>query len=185
MADIDLRDWETKRLKLVTLPAAFYQILAAGLKPDWSQIGLSNPHQHLEVGPSPIRHRVTRIAAQPSFLPFALRLAVLKESNEIIGSAGFHDLPDENGMIEIGFGITPERRNLGFGKELLNGMWRAIISEPSVKVLRYTVSPENAPSLHIVKNLGFNLVGEQIDDEDGLELIYEMSATQFSKNLTI
>ena len=31
----------------------------------------------------------------------------MRESMEIIGSAGFRNLPDENGMIEIGFGIDP------------------------------------------------------------------------------
>ena len=102
-------------------------------------------------------------------------LAIEKASNEIIGSAGFHDFPNGDGMIEIGFGIVPEKQNQGYGKELLHGMWREITKRPDVKVLRYTVSPTNEPSVHIIKNLGFTLVGEQIDEEDGLELIYEMT----------
>ena len=84
-------------------------------------------------------------------------------------------------MIEIGFGIVPERQNLGFGKELLHGMWKMICKEPDVKILRYTVSPENAPSVHIIKNLGFLEVGKQIDDEDGIELIFEMPKEDYLK----
>jgi ribosomal-protein-alanine N-acetyltransferase len=51
-----------------------------------------------------------------------------------------------------------------------------------VKILRYTVSPDNEASMHIIKKLGFDLVGEQIDDEDGLELIYEMPIERYLSN---
>jgi hypothetical protein len=33
--------------------------------------------------------------------------------------------------------------------------------------------------MKIINKLGFEKVGEQIDPEDGLELIYEMSAADF------
>jgi hypothetical protein len=33
--------------------------------------------------------------------------------------------------------------------------------------------------MHIIKSSGFALVGEQIDEEDGLELIFEMSAQDY------
>ena len=48
--------------------------------------------------------------------------------------------------------------------------------------LRYTVSPENLVSLHIIKKLNFNLIGEQIDEKDGLELIYELSSENYIVN---
>ncbi len=58
-------------------------------------------------------------------------------------------------------------------------MWSEIVKRPDVKILRYTVSPTNEPSMHIIKSFGFALVGEQIDEEDGLELIYEISAQDY------
>jgi RimJ/RimL family protein N-acetyltransferase len=48
-----------------------------------------------------------------------------------------------------------------------------------VKILRYTVSPENAASMHIISKLGFKQTGDQIDPEDGLELIFEKSVEDF------
>ena len=48
-----------------------------------------------------------------------------------------------------------------------------------VRILRYTVSPDNAPSLHIIRKMGFDLKGEQVDPEDGLELIFEKSVEDF------
>ncbi|MEN9736714.1 MAG: hypothetical protein RL129_1425 [Actinomycetota bacterium] len=98
---------------------------------------------------------------------------------EIVGSAGFHDYPDENGMIEIGFGIVPEKQRQGYGLELLHGMWHEIANQTVVKVLRYTVSPDNEASMHIINKLGFEQVGEQIDEEDGLELIFEMPILEY------
>jgi RimJ/RimL family protein N-acetyltransferase len=86
-------------------------------------------------------------------------------------------------MIEIGFGIVPEKQNQGFGTELLIGMWKMICLRPDVRLLRYTVSPENLPSMHIINKIEFSKVGQQMDPEDGLELIYERLTKDFQSAL--
>ena len=43
-----------------------------------------------------------------------------------------------------------------------------------MRTLRATVSPDNAASLALIAQYPFVEVGEQWDDEDGLETIYEM-----------
>jgi hypothetical protein len=53
-----------------------------------------------------------------------------------------------------------------------------------VKTLRYTVSPSNLISKQIIKKLEFNLVGEQIDDVDGVEEIYELSTADYKLRFT-
>jgi [ribosomal protein S5]-alanine N-acetyltransferase len=169
--------FETDRLTCYALTIEDYASFAAGTEPTWN--GFTNPHRHLIDGPSPMAYRIPRVAANPEFADIAIVLAVLKSTNEVIGSAGFHDLPDENGMIEIGFGIVDEFQNQGFGTELLHGMWKMITKRSDVRTLRYTVLPDNEPSLHIIRKLGFALVGEQMDEEDGLELIYEMSVKEY------
>lgn len=169
--------FETERLLCQPLSLQDYSDFEDGRKPDWSQF--SNPYNHLIEGPTPLPYRIPRVKLNPEFAEIAIVLAIEKASNEIIGSAGFHDFPNEDGMIEIGFGIVPQKQNQGFGKELLHGMWGYIVKRPDVKTLRYTVSPTNDPSMHIIKSLGFELVGEQIDEEDGLELIFEMSAQRY------
>jgi RimJ/RimL family protein N-acetyltransferase len=100
---------------------------------------------------------------------------------EIIGSAGFHNLPDDNGMIEIGFGIDPVFQNKGYGKQLLHGMWKWVVKEPGVKILRYSVSQSNLISKQIIQKLKFKLVGEQVDEIDGVEDIYELSVIEYNK----
>ena len=170
--------FETSRLICQSLTVEDYAEFEAVREPKWQ--GFSNPYKHLIEGPSPLVHRIPRVKKEPSFAEIGLVLAIA--NGEIIGSAGFHDFPDANGMIEIGFGIVPERQRQGYGIELLHGMWKAISERSDVKILRYTVSPENEASMHIINKLGFNLVGEQMDDEDGLELIYELSVEEYLKN---
>ena len=169
--------FETDRLRCYSLSISDYAAFEAGVEPKWE--GFTNPYKHLIEGPSPLAFRIPRVKKDPSFADIGLILAVNKSSNEVIGSAGFHDFPDDNGMIEIGFGIVPELQNQGFGKELLMGMWLMISKRPDVTILRYTVAPDNEPSMHIINNLGFDKVGEQIDPEDGLELIFEKSVSDF------
>jgi RimJ/RimL family protein N-acetyltransferase len=124
------------------------------------------------------------VRKDPEVAKYLLRVAVLRESMEIIGSAGFHNLPDNNGMIEIGFGIDPAFQNKGYGKQLLHGMWNWVLKDQRVKTLRYTVSPANLISQQIIQKLEFKLVGEQVDDVDGVEEIYELSANDYKLRFT-
>jgi RimJ/RimL family protein N-acetyltransferase len=169
--------FETTRLRCLSLTLEDYTIFEAGNKPNWT--GFTNPYNHLMEEPTPLPFRIPRVKANPEFAEIAIIIAISKDSNEVIGSAGFHDFPDENGMIEIGFGIVPKMQNQGLGTELLLGMWKMICRRDDVKILRYTVSPDNAPSLHIVRKLGFTEIGLQIDPEDGPELIFEMTKEEF------
>ena len=169
--------FETERLFGIPLSVENYDSFEKNEEPKWD--GITNPYRHLIEGPSPLPHRIPKVKANPAFAEIGIILAVLKSNKEIIGSAGFHNFPDPNGMIEIGFGIVDEKQNNGFGQELLLGMWRMICERPDVRILRYTVSPENAASMHIIRKLEFEQSGEQIDPEDGLELIFEKSVEDF------
>lgn len=171
----------TPRLELHAVTPEEYELLSVDRADPqlWTSRGFSNPYGHLVADPGPLPHRIPRIRRNPEAAPYLLRLAVLRDERCIIGSAGFHDLPNADGMIEVGFGIEPTFRNRGFGKELLFGMWRWVIGTSGVRTLRYTVSPTNDVSQHIVRSLGFAHVGVQIDEEDGPEDVFELSVDEF------
>ena len=42
--------------------------------------------------------------------------------------------------------------------------------------MRVTISPDNVASCRLASQHGFTEAGEQWDDEDGLEIIYELDA---------
>jgi len=54
----------------------------------------------------------------------------------------------------------------------------AFASRPlhAVSAVRASIAPENEPSLRIAKRLGFRRIGEQMDEVDGLELVFERKA---------
>jgi ribosomal-protein-alanine N-acetyltransferase len=145
------------------------------------KVDFTNPYRVLVDFQGPLRWRVPQVKADPSSNKWFLRLIVLKENREVIGSTSFHGVPDENGMIEIGLGIESEFHNQGFAKESLLAMWSWAIDQPGVKSFRYTVSPDNAPSIKVIEYFGFPFTGVQIDEEDGPENIYEISTEEFRK----
>jgi RimJ/RimL family protein N-acetyltransferase len=169
--------FETSRLELHTLSLSEYSEFETGNQPAWN--GFTNPFKHLVEGPSPIGFLVSRVKSEPEIAHIGLVLAVSKDKKEIVGSAGFKDFPNADGMIEIGYGIVPEMQNQGLGKELLLGMWKMISTNPAVKILRYVVNENNGPSLHIIRSLGFPEVGRQVDPEEGVEIIFDMPVDEF------
>jgi len=139
----------------------------------------TNPHRVLVDFQGPLHWRAPQVKADPGRNKWFVRQIVLKQSREIIGSTSFHGVPDENGMVEIGLGIEPEFHNQGFAKEALMAMWKWALDQPGVKSFRYTVSPDNAPSIKVIEYFGFPFTGVQIDEEDGPENVYEISVAEF------
>lgn len=171
----------TDRLELHHIPADGLISLFEEKRDEKAIAGrdFSNPLQNLVLEAGPLGWRVPQVKADPSTNKWFVRFIVLKELKIVIGSISFHGIPDENGMMEIGLGIEEAYRNQGFAKEALLGMWRWVCGEPGVRTLRYTVSPENIPSIKIIEGYGFNYLGQQMDEIDGPENIYEMSVKDF------
>jgi RimJ/RimL family protein N-acetyltransferase len=141
----------------------------------------TNPLRNLIDFQGPLAWRVPQVKADPATNKWFVRWIVLKENREVIGSTSFHGTPDAQGMMEIGLGIETQYQNQGYAKEALLGMWRWVLTFPEVKTLRYTVSPQNLPSIAVIKYFGFDFKGQQIDEEDGPEDIYEMDRETFLK----
>ena len=139
----------------------------------------TNPHRVLLDSSGPLAWRVPQVKVDPSVNRWFVRYIVLKQSQEVIGSTSFHGVPDADGMMEIGLGIEEAFRNKGYAREALAGMWEWVCAYPEVKTLRYTVSPDNLASIAVINYFGFEYKGQQIDEEDGPENIYEMSTRDF------
>ncbi|WP_262348079.1 GNAT family N-acetyltransferase [Cellulosimicrobium cellulans] len=92
------------------------------------------------------------------------------------GRAGFHGPPDGDGMVEIGYAVDPAHRRRGYARAALEALLRRARDEPTVRTVRVTIAPANTASRDLVVQYGFTAVGEQWDEEDGLEVIYEVAA---------
>lgn len=93
-----------------------------------------------------------------------------------VGAAGFHGPPDNSGMVEIGYRIDPARRRRGYARAALETLLIRAAREPDVHRVRVSIRPDNLPSSNLALQYGFRHVGKQWDDEDGLEIVYELPA---------
>jgi ribosomal-protein-alanine N-acetyltransferase len=121
------------------------------------------------------RYRATQVAGTPADLDWVTGLIWDEERAVVVGKAGFHGAPDADGMVEVGYAVDPAERRRGYARAALLAMLDRARAEPSVRTFRATVSPSNIASLGLIAQLPFVEVGEQWDDEDGLETIYELS----------
>jgi RimJ/RimL family protein N-acetyltransferase len=124
------------------------------------------------------RRRLDQVATDPGSARWIARAAVAEPEGVVVGYAGFHGPPDEAGMVEVGYSVVPEFRRQGYARAMLAELLRRAVAEPAVRTVRATISPGNAASLATIAGFGFVEAGEQWDDEDGLELIFEIPAGQ-------
>ena len=116
-----------------------------------------------------IRH--DQVLADPEAADWVARAALV--DGEVVGHVGFHGPPDDAGMVEVAYSVDPLLRRRGHARRLLAAALAWAAEDPAVRTVRASISPTNVASLATIRPFGFAHVGEQWDDEDGLELLYE------------
>ncbi|WP_369200278.1 GNAT family N-acetyltransferase [Streptomyces sp. PU-14G] len=120
--------------------------------------------------------RLDQMAADPDQARWMARQAVVGDKGLVVGHAGFHGPPDEVGMVEIGYSVRPGFRRQGYARSTLIELLRRAAEETAVTTVRASISPDNVASLATISGFGFVEVGEQWDEDDGLELVFEVPA---------
>ncbi|MFC9502659.1 GNAT family N-acetyltransferase [Streptomyces sp. NPDC057002] len=122
------------------------------------------------------RYRVGQLDADPGCAGWLTQAVVAEPEGAVVGYAGFHGPPDDAGMVELGYTVVPAHRRQGYARAILTALLERAAAEARVRIVRATISPDNTASLATIAGFGFVEVGEQWDDEDGLELIFEVPA---------
>ena len=103
----------------------------------------------------------------------ALRMVVLHgseawlilEDGVVVGDAGTHGPPDDEGDIEIGYGLAEPVRGRGFATEFVPALAQHLLARPEVRrVVAREVLADNVPSRRTLERAGFVLEREH----DGL-----------------
>jgi RimJ/RimL family protein N-acetyltransferase len=76
-------------------------------------------------------------------------------------------------MVEVGYTVDEQYRRRGYARAALAKLIEQAAAEPGVRVVRASISPTNAASLATIAGFGFLEAGEQWDEEDGLEVLFE------------
>ena len=122
------------------------------------------------------RMRSEQFDQDPASAGWVTGLVWDQRQSRVVGAAGFHGPPDDEGMVEIGYGIDPAHRRRGYARAALEALLARAAREPDVHRVRVSIRPDNVPSSSLALQYGFRQIGEQWDDVDGLELVYEVPA---------
>jgi RimJ/RimL family protein N-acetyltransferase len=118
--------------------------------------------------------RAAQVVVDPLSASWITGIVWDPERGLAVGRAGFHGPPDSDGMVEVGYSIDPQFRRQGYARAALRALLARAQAEPDVRTFRATISPDNVASRDLVLAHGLVEVGEQEDDEDGLEIVYEL-----------
>lgn len=104
------------------------------------------------------------LKADPSLYGWGVWLAIVKNSNKIIGDLGFKGKPDTRNTVEIGYSITGSEQNKGYATEALKGIIAWAFNDDRVDKITAECQTDNIPSIKVLKKLNM----ENIRSENGM-----------------
>ncbi|TMB82880.1 MAG: GNAT family N-acetyltransferase [Chloroflexi bacterium] len=172
----------SERLDLPLLSANHMEALLDGKVTDVGRtIGATISPRWLRDNAWLLARRARQIRDNPDAERWLLRAIVVRRgARPVAGTINFHGGPDERGMVEVGYVLLPRFRGRGYAIEAVRALFAWAERDTSVRVFRASVSPKNERSLNLIAKLGFVRVGEQLDPEDGLELVFELPVSRSS-----
>jgi RimJ/RimL family protein N-acetyltransferase len=167
----------TERLELASMTVPFMQALVArDLAAAEREIGAHVPAWLPDQLDDFLQYRLAQLAVDPSIREWLGRAKLLTDSSgqrRVVGTIGFHGPPDAQARAEIGYSVDPVYRRQGLARESIQAMFDWAGAAHGIHRFIASISPTNEPSLRLAAGFGFVQVGSQIDDIDGLELVFE------------
>ena len=167
-----------QRVRIVHLTAPVFRALVNGDLTAANEVS-PVPLSAYFVGPdwrAVWQRRSKQVEEEPASAAWVTGVIWDERQQVAVGRAGYHGPPDPSGMVQIGYAVDPAYRRRGYARAALEALLQRAAREPQVRTVRVTISPDNVASYRLASQYGFTEVGEQWDDEDGLEIIYEVDA---------
>lgn len=129
--------------------------------------------------------RPDQAEADPLVLTWLPRVLLLRNAGDrgghgpiVVGEAGFHGPPDAGGRAEIGYMVIAGHRRRGFAEEAVRALMAWAAGEQQITRFRACISPDNSPSLNLIRKAGFVQVGVRRHETRGEELIFHRDQLQ-------
>ena len=169
---------QTKRLDLIPLSPA---VLRAALEVDRNKIGRllgASVPQSWEIRRGAFELWLRQLEANPALQPWLARGMVLRSEGQLIGDIGCHSAPlsasaSAPKTVELGYSVMEAWRRRGFAQEAIEALIQWACTQHQVQRFVLSISPENQASQALATKLSFRKIGSKIDEEDGLEEIFE------------
>lgn len=95
----------------------------------------------------------------PELLGWGAWFVTLADNNQVIGDIGFKGKPDNQGIVEVGFGIIPEMHNKGIATESVGAIIEWALSSRKAKKIVAECLIDNIPSIKVLEKLKMTRTG--------------------------
>lgn len=99
---------------------------------------------------------------------------LMAADGEVVGLCGFKAVP-ENGVAEIGYGVTASRRGRGHATRAVAALILEASRDPEIDALKAETATDNIASQRVLERNGFVRSGTRVDPEDGALIVWSRS----------
>lgn len=172
----------SERLELISMSPGFIDAVLEGRRDEAESLtGMALPEGWPDAHDRRfLAFRLRQLREQPELEPwFVYGIVLPDDGRPMVGHAGFHGPPGVNAVkaddaVEVGYAIFEPYRRRGYATEVVRALIMWASHEHEIARFIASISPENVPSLALVRRLGFREVGAHWDEEDGEELEFEL-----------
>ena len=151
MPDNPRPETQLPKIELAILSASVLEALIAG-SIDRASTVFGRPLPHYFLDHSWLwAYRLAQINENPNSNRWLVRAVIDADSGEIVGHAGFHGPPDENGMVEIGYTIDEAYRRRGYARATAAALIAYAAADPAATTVRASIRPDNVASLATIR----------------------------------
>lgn len=167
----------TERLELPPLSAA---AIAALIEGDGGRLGeLTGAVWPEPVAAPPLMADAlpffaARLWEEPEAGAWWARLLVLRQTGQVVGSAGLAGRPAADGGVSVGYAVYPAFEGRGYAAEAVRGIVGWAFGQPGVARVRATIPPGHAASQRVAAKAGLRRVGTVPDEELGEVEVWEI-----------
>ena len=99
----------------------------------------------------------------------------------LVGVVGYKGAPDEQGVVEIGYGVVPEHRRRGFASEAVEGLLARAFADARVRMVIAHTLPELVASIGVLRSTGFSFDGPGNDPHEPAAIRYVLPRERYEQ----
>ena len=153
---------QTKRLTLIPLTAQQLKLLVDDTKAFEDQQQMTYAGEPLEgIFRNIINGQIQKIEQDPeNILWYSFWLLVRTEDRTVVGAADFKNKPDEQGQVEIGYGLGKQHEKQGYMSEAVQAMCPWALEQPGITAVLAETYLDNTPSQNVLRRCGFQITSQ-------------------------
>lgn len=171
---------ETKNLKLIPCDTEILKSAIQGNEFIAAKLNVTVPDNWTVFGVGALEYSLERLIESEDEKNWWTYFPIHKQDNILIGSGGYKGKPTTDGIVELGYEISPNYRNRGLATEMTKGLIENAFKNDMVKsIIAHTLGQEN-PSTKVLTKCGFDKIEELNDSDEGIIWKWELKRKEIN-----